>query len=222
MRWLWLVPLVTTLLWAEMNDNPWRATLLMDRLEVQTVGEQPITWDMSAYVGKDFEKFYIYSEGESTSEETESQSELIYSHAIAPFWDIQGGIEYDKVGAQSKTWGVVALQGLAPYFIDTRIRLKVADDNVGVNFDFEYEALLTQKLILTPRIEMEAYHHAIPTLGVGGGVASLTTGLRLRYEFVREFASYIGVEYANTYGNTKKKYGGVETNRFVVGLRFWF
>ncbi|BDY13730.1 copper resistance protein B [Hydrogenimonas cancrithermarum] len=222
---LMILPLCAVLgqtMFAEMNDDPLRATLLMDRLEVQAVSDTPVAWDMSAYIGKDLDKLYLYSEGSTTSDETESHNELLYSRAATPFWDLQGGVEYDKTGSESKMWGVVALQGLAPYFIDTRIRLKVGEDAVGVNFDFEYEALITQKLILTPRIEMEAYSDDVPEIGVGSGLSSLDAGLRLRYEFVREFALYIGIEYANTFGDTKDLYGKEEETRFVAGVRFWF
>jgi len=208
--------------WAEMNDNPLRATLLMDRLEVQSINDTLVAWDISAYVGKDMDKLYIYSEGSKSSEETEIQNELVFSRAVTPFWDLQGGIEQDKAGSESKVWGVVALQGLAPYFIDTRLRAKVGEDSVGVNFDFEYEALITQKLILTPRIEMEAYSDNVPEIGVGSGFSSLDFGLRLRYEFIREFAPYIGLNYSNSFGDTKKIYGGKESINFIIGARLWY
>jgi len=208
--------------WAEVSDNPLRATLLMDRLEVQSIDDSLFVWDISAYIGKDIDKLYLYSEGSKSSEETEIQNELVFSRAVTPFWDLQGGIEQDKAGSESKVWGVVALQGLAPYFIDTRLRVKVGEESVGVNFDFEYEALITQKLILTPRIEMEAYSDDVPEIGVGSGFSSLNFGLRLRYEFIREFAPYIGVSYSNSFGNTKEVYGGKESINFIIGTRIWY
>ncbi len=205
-----------------MEDDPLRATILADRLEWQATDGDPVAWDIAAYAGYDLNKLYFYSEGSTQSDETESENELLYSRAVTPFWDVQGGVEVDQAGSGHETWGVVAVQGLAPYFIDTRIRLKIGEKAVGVNFDFEYEALLTQRLILTPRIEMEAYSDDVPELGIGSGFSSLGLGLRLRYEFVREFAPYIGVEYVNSFGDTKDLYGGREDTRFVTGVRFWF
>ncbi|SFP67484.1 copper resistance protein B [Hydrogenimonas thermophila] len=209
-------------LFADMNDDPLRATLLMDRLEVQDIKDSIVTWDISAYIGKDIDKLYLYSEGSKSSEESEVQNELVVSRAITPFWDLQGGIEHDKAESDSKVWGVIALQGLAPYFIDTRLKVKIGEDSVGVNFDFEYEALITQKLILTPRFEMEAYSNNVPEIGMGSGLSSLSFGLRLRYEFIREFAPYIGVNYSNSFGETKEVYGGKDSLNFIIGARIWY
>ena len=220
-KFLWAA-MVTASLFAEMNDDPLRATFLADRLEMKATGDSPLAWDISAYAGYDLDKIYLYSEGETSSKSTESQNELLYSRAITPFWDLQGGLEIDRAGSRKKSWGVLALQGLAPYFIDTRLRLQIAEGVVGLNLDFEYEALITQKLILTPRIELQAYSSDVPELEAGAGLSSLEAGLRLRYEIVREFAPYIGIEYVNSYGSTKHLYGGSEETRFVAGIRFWF
>jgi copper resistance protein B len=209
-------------MYAEMIDDPLRATILADRLEWQATGGDPVAWDIAAYAGYDLNKLYFYSEGSTQSDGTESENELLYSRAVTPFWDFQGGVEIDQAGSGHETWGVLAVQGLAPYFIDTRIRLKIGENAVGVSFDFEYEALLTQKLVLTPRIEAEAYSDDVPELDIGSGFSSLALGLRLRYEIVREFAPYIGVEYANTFGRTRSEFGGEEDTRFVAGVRFWF
>ncbi len=203
-------------------SDPLRATLLADRLEWQATEGDPVVWDIAAYVGYDRDKLYLYSEGSAQKDETESENELLFSWAATPFWDIQGGLELDRMGSGHQLWGVIAVQGLAPYFIDTRLRLKVSDEAVGLNFDFEYEALLTQRLILTPRIEADLYSDDVPAVGVGSGWATITAGLRIRYEFVREFAPYLGVEYTNAFGRTKSVYDVQEETRFVAGLRFWF
>jgi len=51
-------------------------------------------------------------------------------------------------------------------------------------------------------------------------------GLRLRYEIKREFAPYIGVEYAAKFGDTADyaEIAGEDTGqtRWVAGLRFWY
>jgi len=60
---------------------------------------------------------------------------------------------------------------------------------------------------------------------VGAGFADIDTGLRLRYEFSRKFAPYLGVVYEGKFGQTAnfaragESAGGV---RFVAGLRLWF
>lgn len=216
-----LCAMLGSLLQAEMVEDPLRATLMMDRLEVQARDDLPLAWDSRAYIGYDLNKLYFYSEGERVNGDTGSQNEVVYSRAISSFWDVQIGVETDTAGSNNKSWGVIAIQGLSPYFIDTRIRLKVSDGAVGASLDFEYEALLTQRLILTPRFEMDAYSASIPEMGYGSGLSSAELGLRLRYEIRREFAPYIGLQYARSFGNTSQ-YHYVSEGSLVAGLRFWF
>jgi len=194
----------------------------MDRLEVQDQSDLPVVWDSNLWIGKDIDKVYLYSEGEVVDGDIESENQLLYSRAITPFWDLQLGVGYDKRPDEDQVWGIVGIMGLAPYFFETRLDLLVGDEGtVGVRFETEYEALLTQKLILTPRLETDLYTANTPEMGLGAGLSSLDLGLRLRYEFVREFAPYIGVEWARTFGKTAE-YSDIDELRTVAGLRFWF
>ncbi|TMP80778.1 copper resistance protein B, partial [Pseudoalteromonas sp. S983] len=51
-------------------------------------------------------------------------------------------------------------------------------------------------------------------------------GFRVRYEFTRQFAPYIGVEWSNKFGNTADyaTSSGQSSNNtaFVAGIKFWF
>lgn len=209
--------------YADMEDDPLVTMFLMDRFEVLDNDENTRVWEGSFRIGYDINKLYIYSEGEATSDGLESsQNELVYSRAIAPFWDAQIGLAYDKNEDASKTWGEIAISGLAPYYFETRAALLVnGDGNIGVRLDAEYEALLTQKLILTPSLEADFYSKDDPEMNLGSGLASVEAGLRLRYEFVREFAPYIGVTWEKTFGNTRD-YNPVNETNLMVGVRFWF
>jgi copper resistance protein B len=174
-------------------------------------------------MGYDLDKLYIYSDGEATSDGLESsQNELVYSRAIAPFWDAQIGLVYDKNEDASKTWGEIAIAGLAPYYFETRAALLVnGDGNMGLRLDAEYEMLFTQKLILSTSVEADFYTKDDATMQLGSGLSSMEAGLRLRYEFVREFAPYIGVTWEKTFGNTRD-YNTVDETNFLMGVRFWF
>lgn len=200
-----------------------RATVMVENFEYQFSDEGVHSWDAYAYVGYDLNKVYIYTEGEKAEDElAESENQLVYSRAIAPYWDIQLGVGYDKTPEADYTWGVIGIQGLAPYFFETRAVLLVGEEGeVGIGFEAEYEALLTQKLILSPSIEFSAYSKDIPEMGLGEGLSNLTLGLRLRYEFVREFAPYIGVEWSKNYGNTDD-YHSLNETYATAGVRFWF
>ena len=209
--------------YADMEDDPLITMFLMDRFEVLDNDENTRVWEGSFRIGYDINKLYFYSEGEATSDGLEtSQNELVYSRAIAPFWDAQIGLAYDKNSDESQTWGEIAISGLAPYYFETRAALLVnGDGNVGLRLDAEYEALLTQKLILTPSLEADFYTKDDPEMSLGSGLSSVEAGLRLRYEFVREFAPYIGVTWEKTFENTSD-YNPIDETNLMVGVRFWF
>jgi len=201
-----------------------RTTAMIDTLEYQYADTKTISWDTYAYAGYDLNKIYIYSEGEKEEGHSghESENQLVFSRAISPFWDIQAGIGYDVAESNSQTWGVIGVQGLAPYFFETRAVLLVGEDgNVGLRAEAEYEALLTQKLILTPSVGVTAYTKDTLDVGIGSGLSNLTLGIRLRYEIKREFAPYIGVEWSKNFGNTEK-ISHLDETYAVAGLRFWF
>jgi len=204
-------------------DDPQRTMFLMDRFEVLNNDEKTRVWEGSFYIGYDIDKLYLYSDGEATADGLESsQSELVYSRAIAPFWDAQIGLAYDKNADASETWASFAIAGLAPYYFETRATLLVnGNGNVGLRLDAEYEALITQKLILTPSLEADFYTKDNAELGLGSGLSNIEAGLRLRYEFVREFAPYIGVSWDKTFGNARD-FNPVNETNFLVGVRFWF
>jgi copper resistance protein B len=205
------------------GDDPLFTMFLMDKFEVLDNADNTRVWEGSFWIGYDLNKLYIYSEGEATSDGLEtSQNELVYSRAIAPFWDVQAGLAYDKNADTSQTWGEVAISGLAPYYFEIRAALLInSDGNVGLRLDAEYEALLTQKLILTPSLEADFYTKDDPEMNLGSGLSSLEAGLRLRYEFVREFAPYIGLTWEKSFGNTHD-YNPIDETNLMVGVRFWF
>ena len=208
---------------AASGDDPLRTMLVMDRFEVLNNDENTKVWEGSFYMGYDLDKLYIYSDGEATSDGLESsQNELVYSRAITPFWDAQIGLVYNKNADASKTWGEIVIAGLAPYYFETRAALLVnGDGNMGLRLDAEYEMLFTQKLILSTSVEADLYSKDDASMQLGSGLSSMEAGLRLRYEFVREFAPYIGVTWEKTFGNTRD-YNPIEETNFLVGVRFWF
>ena len=66
----------------------------------------------------------------------------------------------------------------------------------------------------------------MPELGIGSGLTSAEAGLRLRYEFVPEFAPYVGVEYERAFGATRRflREDGESLGGFnlLAGVRIWF
>lgn len=208
---------------ASMEDDPLVTMFLMDKFEILDNNENTRVWEGSFWIGYDINKLYIYSQGEALSDGLEtSQNELVYSRAIAAFWDAQIGFTYDKNADASQTWGEIAISGLAPYYFETRAALLInGEGNVGLRLDAEYEALFTQKLILTPSLEADFYTKDDPDMNLGSGLSIIEAGLRIRYEFIREFAPYIGVTWEKTFGNTRN-YNPIDETSLMVGVRFWF
>ncbi|HET9819153.1 MAG TPA: copper resistance protein B, partial [Rhodanobacteraceae bacterium] len=65
-----------------------------------------------------------------------------------------------------------------------------------------------------------------PEHGIGSGLSDAELGVRLRYEFKREFAPYIGVVWRQRFGRTAD-YASAQGEpahelQFVAGLHFWF
>lgn len=214
MKKLLFLSIFATLLFAGGGDVL-RYQVLFDRFELQKSGTK--VWDVSAYAGYNVNKLYLYSEGEDSS----WQNEIVLSHAISPFWDIQAGIEVDHEN-KSKAFGEVTLSGLAPYWIEMRTKLLFGQGAVGVDFDFEYDTLFTQRLILNSRIESRWMSKNIEAIGVGEGLNYVEAGFRLRYEIRREFAPYIGVSFKRNFGQTKRIVCDQSESSLLMGVRFWF
>ena len=217
------VALLTTQGFAGGGGDIFRSSIMIDQLEFQFNDEKVHAWDGFIYGGYDINKLYLYSEGEKPKDgEFESENQLVLSHAVAPFWDIQAGLGYDKTEDDSQTWAVLALQGLAPYFFEIRGALLIGDsENVGLRLEAEYEALLTQKLILTPSIATDLYSKDNLSMGLGKGLSNITAGARLRYEIRREFAPYVGLEWSKNFGNTAD-ISPLDETYAVAGVRIWF
>lgn len=218
-----LIASITTSSNAMGNNNPLRATLMIDNLEQQFNEEETISWDTYTYIGYDTNKIYIYSEGEKArNDNAHSETQLVYSCAISSFWDIQIGVGYDISDEFDKKWGVIGVQGLAPYFFETRASILMGEGgNIGFRAETEYEALITQKLILTPSVSMSAYTKENLEMDEGSGFSNIKVGMRLRYEMIREFAPYIGLEWNKNLGKTND-ISNINETYMSLGIRIWF
>lgn len=210
-------------LYAMDNDDPLLYKVSVENFEYQMADEKAISWSADMSIGYSLNKIYIYSEGEDTEHSrAESENQLIFSHAIAPYWDVQIGIAHDTTAESDYTWGVVALSGMSAYFFEVRTALLIGrDENIGLRFEAEYEALVTQKLVLMPSVSTAFYSKDVPSMELGKGFSNLTLGLRVKYEIKRELAPYIGAEWSKNFTNTADFYNLDEVYG-VVGVSFWF
>ena len=214
---------------ASAEDDPLLLMGLLDQFELSdATGDNTLSWDGQGWLGKDLRKLWFKTEGERDGGTTnEAELQFLYSKAIAKYWEFQVGVRHDFKPSPTRSWAVVGVQGLAPYFFETDIAFFVGESGrTAFRFVTEYELLLTQRLILTPEIEVNFYGQDDIDIGIGSGLSDLEVGLRLRYEVRREFAPYIGVNWSKLFGNTKDfaRIAGESTSeaQLVIGLRAWF
>lgn len=201
----------------------------VDRLEARIGdGADGHLWDLQGYHGGTASRFWFKSEGggDFGARADDAEFQALYARAIAPFFDLQAGIRHDIAGPDT-THAVVGIQGLAPYMfeIDAALFLSHRGD-LTARVEAELDQRITQRLIVQPRVEANLAAQDIAQLGVGAGLDSIDVGVRLRYEFVREFAPYIGIEQSWRTGRgadfARAAGDDPSATRLVLGVRAWF
>lgn len=203
-------------------------SLLFNRFEY-AADSNTLTYDAQGWLGTTFDRLVVKAEGEIVKGSLEgSDTEVLWGHAVSAFWDTQVGIRFDTHdGGDSRQWLAFGVQGLAPYWFEVDISGYFGEQGrTALDIELEYELLITQRLILQPRVEFSLYGDNDQVNGIGKGLSDAAVGVRLRYEFSRQFAPYIGVEWAGKFGQTAdyaRASGEPERDTsFVAGLRFWF
>ncbi len=225
--WL-LTALIAGAAHAGMKDDPLLLKGMIDELEWRDNGDDPVIWDAQLWIGKDLNKLWLKSEGERSDGDTEeAELQLLYSRAVAPFWDLQAGWRSDLEPGPERQWLAVGFQGLAPYLFEIDTTLFIGESGrTALRLEAEYELLFTQRLILAPEIEANLYGHNDVDTGAGSGLSDVEAGLRLRYEIVREFAPYIGINWEKRFGNSADfaRAAGEDSSdsQWVIGIRAWF
>ena len=214
---------------AGMNDDPLLTKLTVDQLEIRSDNENSLfVWDAEGWVGKDLNKFWIKTDGEYNNDQIEeTEIQALYSRAVAPFWDLQLGWRRNIRPSPDRDWLAIGVKGLAPYFFDIDTALFVGDNGrTAARLQVEYEMMITQRLVLTPEIELNLYGKDDPAVAIGSGFSDIEVGLRLRYEIRREFAPYIGVNWTHLYGDTadyaRMEDEDIDDVQLVFGIRSWF
>lgn len=204
--------------------------LMVDRLEARIRdGKDAFLWDADAWYGGDIDKLWVKTEGEGTFDEKVEDAEVqaLWSRAITPWFDLQAGLRYDFRPEPERGHAVVGIQGLTPYLFELDAAAFVSNEgDVTARIEGEYELMITQRLVLQPRAEINLAAQDVGEIGIGAGVTDVELGARLRYEFAREFAPYVGVEWERLLGETadmaRDEGEEVDSLYFVVGLRAWF
>ncbi len=214
---------------SHMADSHRFSVLRIDRLErVDGRDHTGTAYDAQAWWGGSYDRLWLKAEGEHSSGTLqEARSELLWSHAVAPFWDRQLGLRHDSGAGPERQWLALGLHGLAPYWFELDVAAYLGSGGrSALRLGSEYELLLTQRAILQPRVEFNLYGQDDPARGLGSGLAEGVLGLRLRYEFSRQLAPYLGVEWSGKFGQSADLAHSADDAtsewRWVGGVRFWF
>lgn len=202
--------------------------LWVDRLEyVAREGEDTTELEGHAWIGDSYNRVLLRTEAEVADGTIEdAEIDLLMYQAIAPFWDLQVGFRHQIVEDEHRHWAIIGLNGLAPHWIEVDASIMISEHGqTFYDLEAEYEMRLTQRLVLQPRIDIHSFAKTDEETRRGSGLSKIKLGARLRYEFSRQLAPYLGVERVSRHGRTVDLLPeGVDRTQvwWVAGLKFWF
>ncbi|HLS97529.1 MAG: copper resistance protein B [Porticoccaceae bacterium] len=202
--------------------------LMVDEFETsRESGDDATAWDIAAMVGNELNKLWILSEGERVEDSMESHELRAYaSRAVSPRWNLVAGWRGDIHPDPERNWFMVGLEGVAPFFVETKVLLFAGSENrSGLRVSLEKEMMLTQRWQLVPEVEFEVHGHNDEETGTGSGLSSFEASLRLGYEVTPRFLPYVGVSWGKGFGQTadylREEGEDTESSMIMFGVRFW-
>ncbi len=216
---------------AQLMDNAIYTFMRVDQAEyVQHATADPFAYSADGWIGGDYTRVWFRAQGEHGREgEGAVEAQVLYSRLVRPFWDFQVGARLDALygdGTVTRPLLAIGFQGLAPYWFEIESFVFVsADGDVSARFEAAYDLPITQSMFLEPELAIDLAAQEVPEFGVGSGLTGLETGVRLRYEIVREFAPYVGWIYEGSFGGSadfaRAAGGPIRYGSFVAGIRMW-
>jgi copper resistance protein B len=189
------------------------------------------SWDGDIFYGTDDLKVRWLTKGEYAVDEQayeKLENQLVGQMPVSDFFDAKAGVRFDTPEGPDRTYGVVGITGLAPQWFEIDANLYVSEEgDTSAELDAEYELLLTNRLILAAALDATVAFSEDREIGVGKGLVSTETGLRLSYDLIdRSFSPYIGVVHERKYGDSEdfvRAEGGAAESWFaVLGARLSF
>ncbi|PHQ27337.1 copper resistance protein CopB [Marinobacter guineae] len=188
-------------------------------------------WSADFFYGTDDLKVRWLSKGEYAIEEQAYEgleNQFLGQVPISDFFDAKAGVRFDTPEGPDRTYAVLGVAGLAPQWFEVDANLYVSNEGeTSAELDAEYELLLTNYWILSATMDATVAFSADRAIGIGKGLVSTETGLRLSYDLVdRAFSPYVGVVHERKYGDTadfaEADGGGTEDWFAVIGARIAF
>ena len=201
---------------------------LLQEFEGRLGSDSSFRWEGEGWVGGDFNRLWVKSEGEVTRGRVEdAQQELFYSHPISTYFDLQAGGRYDLDSRRGRGWSAFSVEGFAPYDLTVSASAYAGDSgHYASKLQAADEIHFTQRLILEPQAELNVYTRSDPARRIGSGLSDLDAGLRFRYEVTRKFAPYLGLTYEKMFAKSadfvRRDGDRADDLRVTAGLRSWF
>lgn len=174
------------------------SSIQINQNEIRFGAHDGYIWEAVAWIGTHTDKVYLKLDGERESGEglQAGEVQVLYSRKISDFFDAQAGIRHDFHPEPTRTYAVFGLHGLAPYHVEVDAAMFLSERaDVSAQLALEHDLLITQQWVLQSLIEIDFSAQDADELGLAAGPTSLELGFRLRYEFTREVAPYVGVVY---------------------------
>jgi copper resistance protein B len=213
----------------DMHDDAPHGALLVDQWEyTHAYDGNGATWEAEGWYGGDSDKLWLRSEGSSHNGRLDDGDlEVLWSHASSAFWDTQWGVRQDLGTGNKRTWMAAGIEGLAPYWVELEATAYVdGSGRLAARMRAEYTLRFTQRWMLQPELELNAYSRDDASQRVGSGVSNMQFGLRLRYEINRQLAPYVGVAWTRRFATTadfaREDRMAIFDRQLVIGLRLWF
>jgi copper resistance protein B len=211
------------------HDNSIQHYVLFDRLEAwnadKGAGQE---WEGKAWIGTDLNRAWLRTEGQRLDNKTQDADlEVLYGHSVAAWWDVVAGVRHDFKPGRSQDFAAIGVIGMTPYKYDVEATAYIGQGGqTSARLQATYETPITGRLILQSLVEVNLFGHNDPRRGIGSGLGTLESGYRLRYEFTRRFAPYIGIVQERAFGKTaafrRDEGNPTKDTRLVAGIRIWF
>jgi len=211
------------------TDEALHSFTLLNQLEAwDDHGRTGLGWDAEGWIGRDINRLWWRSEGERVGGSTSAADlEALFGHSFSPRWDWVVGLRQDLRPRTQRSFVAAGVRGLAPQWFEVSATAYLGEGGrAAARLGVEYSLLITNRLVLQPRLDLDWYGKDDLARGIGSGLSTGEAGLRLRYEFTRRFAPYLGVSRERGFGQTarlrRNESGHAGETRAVAGIRAWF
>lgn len=194
-------------------------------------GDEQFSWDIDARAGTDELLLRYTGEGDYLLEGDNFEAfenRLFIQVPVSMFFNMKAGARYDVPNGPNRFFGVVGVEGLASQWIEADLDLFVSEDgDPSIRLDSEYEALITNRLILTPSIEFTLPLTDAERFGEAAFGPFMEVGARISYDvYDRVLSPYVGVHYERSFGGTADlalaEGDGTKSLSVVAGFKMLF